>query len=206
MNTSRAGFVPAPNTVQIVLVYRVSLRLEKTTLYAEWQHGAVTLTAMVALATAIRQWYLIRGRAIISNQARLLRVEVRDMSAQNGAYYTLSTESAGVGAHVSAPLPQHCSLIIRWLGESVRVGQQGRTHVPGVPASSWFNGAWLYARQIAIAAAYAALHAVINNANWRHVIVSRWAHGARRSVALLSPVQEIAVREASGSLSRRRGP
>lgn len=196
-------FVSAVNVVQARMVYMVAGQPEAMTIYCHRSDGLITLAKVDSLGSTLATWNLVRLRASLSNQTRLPRIDLIDLTEQNGLWTSNYQAANTYGTTNAPPLSQQASLVVRWRTGNDRVGQLGRTYVPGLPTSIWSKDHWLQGRVTGLLQAFGFLRTSVHAAGFEMCVVSRFLDNLPRLTAQISLITKVEVRPDVGSMYRR---
>lgn len=128
-------FVPAPNTVQVEMVYKTNGGIAENVYHVQYA-GTLTDTHAfaTAIATAFGAWETAHGAGARSVQISLTNIRVRDISAASS--WVFEYPQSVVGGDAQAACPDNVTVAIKW--QTARGGRsyRGRTYHIGLPLDS----------------------------------------------------------------------
>jgi hypothetical protein len=198
-----ATFVPLPNGAKITFVWTLRGVPVTITIYVTVA-GGVDETKLTAIAAAAVDWWTTGGgRAIMSQDLVLARVEALDVSLDNGMRVTAVPSSNQAGAIPSAALTNNVALVTTLLTPYTGRSFRGRIFMPGIPTNQTSGNniitTYVGDMQNALAALRTAL--LGEGATW--VVASYFANGVARETAVPTAVTSLLTRSRVDTQRRR---
>lgn len=199
-------FVPAPNTMEVELVFEQDAQIMENTLYYRLTTGTPTVTEMAALLDEINAFIRATLLPLLNNTLSLIRVVGTLLDAVDSLQVVSTTGLPAPGASTSPPLPNSVSLCM-----SIRTGftgrsRRGRNYVAGFSedaiAGNTVNGTMV----TALLDVWNELISIGGDDGWEQVVVSRVSGGSPRTTALITPVTSVIVTDDQVDSQRRRLP
>jgi hypothetical protein len=198
-------FVPAPNVVQVEMVYTMFGQSCENVFHVLCQNGFQT-SDLTAIRTLFDNWHLNSYRVNQAASAALRLIVTRHLNTENGVSeeYTLPTPRAGQTTS-GGYMPGNVTIVATWTTGLRGRSYRGRTYSVGLAgvhvSGNQLTSAGLTAYQAAYQALLTAINAHANN--YRLVVLSRRHNNAWRDQAVATVVTNVGL-EANLDSQRRR--
>lgn len=198
-------FVPAPGVARVELIYlSLQQRVENVFHVSVAPPGPLSEAQLDAVRNTFNTWYGTNLRAVVSSQAVLQQIEVRDMTTQDALakIYPCTSNCAG-GDAAGAVVPNNVTVAVKWGTGYAGRSRRGRTFHIAMNVNKIFGNQITAAYQTSLQTAYTALITACNAAGTPLVIYSRVGNHVPRTSALLTPVLSATVEINIDSMRRR---
>lgn len=198
-------FVPCPNTAQVSMRYE--LQNEKCENVYHFVGAAPwTSTELAALGVAMENWETTNMLGLRSNSCQFQTAYSIDLSVQEGEWDVSGTPVDGT--RTSAPLPNNCSLAVKWITSKRGRSFRGRTYHIGLTEDT------LAAPTNEVQGSYVttleARYRVLLTTTWPNsaqlVVRSIRHNNAYRAVGVMTLVKDVTVTDPVIDNQRRRLP
>lgn len=204
-------FVPAPNTVQVEMVYKTNGGVAENVYHVKY---AGTLTDehafATALSTAFAAWETAHGAVARSVQVSLTNIRVRDISAASS--WVFEYPQAIPGTDAQAACPDNVTVAIKW--QTARGGRsyRGRSYHIGLPLDSILGDKLGTAAAANFPTVYQALITGVSGASYTGTgatsanlaVVSKRQNKAWLSSAVVTPILTATLADTNLDSMRRR--
>lgn len=204
-------WVPAPNTLQVEMVYGTHGGIAENVYHVK---GTGTVTDQDLLATklmdAMVAWDASDASVYRSNEIPLSHVRVRDIGQQSGPAWERAVSQFGQQA--SPALPDNVTLAVKWVTARSGRSYRGRTYLVGLPIAAATQDHVTDVMVPNIPVHYTNLVGVVSGldvlgtglASAQLVVVSASSNKAARATALCTPIVKAVLADGNLDSQRRR--
>lgn len=204
-------FVPAPNTLQVEMVYTTYGGHAENVYHVQ---GDAAITDIAGLAsnmiTEFEAWETTSMKGLRSSAYALVKTVVRDVGQIDGPVFEHSPVIAGTQA--ADPVPDNSTIAVKWVTGRGGRSYRGRSYHIGLTTNMVSGDQLAAAFQASLPAAYQALRDRISNFNWntfgpthgRLVVVSASHNKVARAVAEITPITDAVLADTNLDSQRRR--
>jgi hypothetical protein len=197
------AFVPVPNTMKVAMCYKLSGQEMCNVFYVEGS-GPPTQAQMEEVAQMYIDAWEDHLKPIQSSVTSLQRVEVRDLSVQNGAGIEYTTGLPQNGASGAGSLPNNCAVAVKKSSGLTGRSFRGRNYFGGM-TTAWLddtNSPNATVRS-AIVNFFQQLALQLVADGLQEVVVSTIANGSQRATGVTTPITAYSVNDVLDSQRRR---
>lgn len=204
------AFIPVINVAQVEIRYYMGTTRMENTLYF-YRADGITVPDLVALTTAIGNWWNSWLRTIQRQGLYIQEIFARDLTTETSPAYADTSRNGQQGADATNPiLPLNVSVVCSfrtgvpgrsYRGRNYAVGVSGGaiTGTPPTVQSGWrTNMRTAYQKLLAGGGALPA--------GWVWVVVSRYTGGAPRATGVATAIIDVPMPDAFFDSQRRRLP
>lgn len=204
-------FVPAPNTVQLELVYQTWGGFAENVYHVQGDGPITDIEGLCQrMITLFASWDHDNLRGLRSTDYALNKVTARDIGMIDGAAYEQPFGQSGTVA--SPALPDNVTLAVKW--NTARTGRsyRGRTYHIGLAQSMVSQDQVTLSNQTAIILAYNALKDAVAAETWttfgpttgKLAVVSASHNKVARTTAAITPITTASLVDGFTDSQRRR--
>ena len=207
-------FVPAPNTVQVNVVYEMAGQEVENTLYYRREAG-VGSTELAALVEAVNAFIVDQLLPFLGNTIKLVRLVGVLLDAADSLIYISTTDLPQFGGASGEAAPNNVSVAVSLRTAERGRSKRGRNYIPGIPKDLIDESTVGSGSITAYESAYAGLITIGGDDGFEQVIVSRYSgftivdgkkHPTPRTTAVITPVTSAVILDATVDSQRRRLP
>jgi len=202
MCTGSHAFIPAENTAKVRMVFQTPGGIANNVFY--FQNGTGwDAESLLDLADAVDTAWQANITPVQANEVLYQKIEVQDVSIEDGATAEIFALAAGSGG--SGILPGNVTLAISFRTGFAGRSRRGRLYHVGLTETGVVGDKLVTGVQAGMQAAYAGLFEDVATAlpGTNHVVVSYCDDGAWRTDALVTPVTSYSVDDTIDSMRRR---
>jgi hypothetical protein len=199
-------FIPVINTMAATLIHEFLNQRYTNTIYVR-QDNPVTPADLGDIADSLVNLWIQNVMPRLSNQARLVGVSVRDLSAQNGIIFDYTgAPLPASGGTAGTPLPSSVAVVV-----SLRTGRAGRSfrgrlYLGGFSETQSDGNFFFQNLPTLLANGVTAVLLGLTTGSRVPVVVSKYSEGNPRSVGVTTPITGVAARTVRVATQRRRLP
>lgn len=204
-------WVPAPNTLQLEMVYQTNGGMAENVYHIQGT-GTVTDLALLAgkIADAALAWETAKGAALRSNFVALKTIRVRDIGQPDG--FAIERSVSVIGARVAQACPDNVTVAIKWVTGRAGRSYRGRTYHVGFTVDMHAGDTLTAPIQAAMLDAYNDLRTRMHNLDVLNTglasadlsIVSISHNHTARGTAVVTPVTAAVLSDPYIDSQRRR--
>lgn len=200
-----APYVPAPDTLQANVRFTTAGQLWENVFHFRYGTLGFSDGCDTAYTAALEPWWLILRDALSVGTAHR-EVYFVDLAAQNGFTNTYGAFQTPQGVVNTSPAPNNVASCVTLRTDLRGRAYRGRSYVGGIALGSIDNQNLTTLAAGYILQAYEALRDGGQANNVPLVIVSRQLNGVPRTVAAVTPVTDVVLRDTVLDSQRRRLP
>lgn len=198
------AFIPFPaGCVEAVLKGRVDGIPVVNTIGARYLSGSATIGDGSNLAAELISWWHTNIAPLVSATLVILdEVTVYDLTSASGWVANDPDPHPGTGS--AASVPNNVAMTVTFSTALRGRSYRGRNYVPGLPSGALVNQlAWDTAITSAVEGAYTALPTAMNSVGFGHVVLSRHADHAPRTLGVATTVSGYRANAPIATMRRR---
>jgi len=198
------AFVPFSNSVEIVIRF-ILFNVPVAIVIGGLNGGGISPSNQLTLATAIDTWRKTHLNPLMTSNVAATDVKVYDLTSESSPVITL-TATSPVSGSGTGQVPASAANVVTFNTGKRGRSFRGRNYMFGQPASVVNDpDHWTSAHSVQLALAYAALGPAMNGAGFGHVVLSRQANKALRTLGVATPVTSYSISSRIENQRRRLG-
>lgn len=196
-------FIPVDKTVKLEGIFLLDGQRIENVHHFYFGNG-VDVINMEELAAFYINWFDTSLAPHLPNAIQLVLVKCTDLTIENGDSIEVTTGLPIAGDAASAPLPNNCTMTIKWITGRAGRSYRGRTYFPVLREDIVVGNMVDAPYAVQLLDVYANLIAVnLLTSDCQLVVVSRFHNNAPRAVGLVTPVINLVIDRVIDSQRRR---
>lgn len=199
------AFIPAADAVRVDIQYRNVTEQSQNTLWFRFRAGAPTLTDLIALGSAVNDYWSGTIMPALASTLVLLGNVATDWSSDTAP--AINTPFVIEGGIATPALPNNVAFCVSFSTAGRGRSSRGRNYVPGIPREVLVDANTVSADFAnTIVTGYGGINSSPIDTDWEWSVVSFQTGGAPRVAGLVQPVGFAAATDLTLDSQRRRLP
>ena len=193
-------FIPVPNTAEIVLHFTQDLQQLANVFNVKLDH-VPSSADLGDIAAAFQTWWTTVINVQVPSSIRLVSITARDLTTEGGAGIEVPVNT--VGGSSDPPLPNNCTVAVKWTTGLSGRSFRGRTYHVGLSRGMVVNDTVQPTPLPDLQHNYDTLRTAIGDLGFNMAVVSRFHDRAPRVTGISTPIIACTVEPTVDSQRRR---